>query len=132
MIRSTLIIGAIAGAVALGIAFSTKTETVSVRHVVDGDTFELSTGEKVRIQNVDTPELHPCRCAAECDLAAKARAFTVTALAGGSVNIERGRQDRYGRTVATVTVDGRDLGMMLIDAKLGRAYMGGVRQTWCE
>lgn len=50
----------------------------------------------------------------------------------GPVRIERiPRTDRYGRTIARVYVNGRDLGEMLIGAGLGRPYRGERRQTWC-
>jgi len=39
--------------------------------VVDGDTFRFG-GEKYRIADVDTPETHPARCAAEAALGAAA------------------------------------------------------------
>ena len=39
--------------------------------------------------------------------------------------------DKYGRTLARVYLDGRDLSDMLIEAKLGRPYNGERRLTWC-
>lgn len=99
---------------------------------IDGDTLSRG-GERVRIENVDTPELHPCRCARECELGQRAAMFTQDALADATaVRILRtGRKDRYGRTIARVYVDGRDLGEMLIAAGLGRPYRGERRQSWC-
>lgn len=99
---------------------------------VDGDTLALGQ-ERIRLENVDTPELHPCRCPAECALAEKAKTFTQAALDRGPVRVERiPRVDRYGRSIARVTIGGRDLGEMLIAAGLGRPYRGERRNPWCE
>ena len=37
-------------------------ETVTVSRVIDGDTVELTTGEKVRYIGMDTPEIRPNEC----------------------------------------------------------------------
>ena len=39
--------------------------------------------------------------------------------------------DRYGRTLAHLTVNGRDVGGVLIGEGLARQYNGGRRQGWC-
>lgn len=98
----------------------------------DGDTIiESATLEKVRVMGVDTAEMK-ARCQAELDLARAAKAFTAQALERGPVTLERGRLDKYGRTLALVRIDGRDLAEMLIGAGLGRRYSGGKREGWCR
>ena len=53
-------------------------------------------------------------------------------LASGEVRvIESGKLDRYGRTLAHLTVNGRDVGGVLIGEGLARPYNGGRRQGWC-
>jgi micrococcal nuclease len=100
-------------------------------YAIDGDTISINQ-ERIRLENVDTPELHPCRCPAECDLGKRAHAFTQRAIASGVVTVDRtGRVDRYGRTIARVLVNGSDLGEALIAAGLGRPYNGVRRQSWC-
>ena len=44
-------------------------------------------------------------------------------------DIERGK---YFRIVATVVVDGRNLGDLLIDQKLAIPYDGGRKVKWCD
>lgn len=95
---------------------------------VDGDTIDLD-GERIRVLGVDTPEIN-CHCQRECGMARAAKAFTAERLRG-QVGIERHGKDRYGRTLARVTVDGIDLAVLLVDAGLGRPYGGGKRKSWC-
>ncbi len=98
---------------------------------VDGDTLVFGK-ERIRIKNIDAPETHPCRCALECDLGGKATVFTQLAVDTSTVTVERReRKDRYGRTIARVYVDGRDLGEMLIEAGLARKWRGR-REPWCN
>ncbi|WP_022697946.1 thermonuclease family protein [Euryhalocaulis caribicus] len=92
--------------------------------VIDGDTFEvLSTGERVRIENIDTPEVGGrSECRAERQLAALATTYAESLFEGAAVEIERQGEDRYGRTLARVSVDGRDFGEEMI--------AGGYAVTW--
>lgn len=103
----------------------------------DGDTIVMASGEVVRLENVDTPELR-CECTAECRLALRALTLTREAVAGGVMLARRvtgdGRPspDRSGRTIALVRLpDGRDLGELLIRSGLGRPYHGERRRGWC-
>ena len=41
-------------------------------------------------------------------------------------------QDRYGRTLAVVLADGRDVAEVLIGEGLAREYHDGRRDGWCE
>jgi endonuclease YncB( thermonuclease family) len=112
-----------------------------VVRVIDGDTVEVEAtiwlGQRLRTQvrlwGVDAPELKG-RCAAERRLAARARAYTAAALAGGRVALHDVRHDKYGRRVLArlVTDQGRDLGRALIAAGLARPYQGERRGGWCD
>jgi micrococcal nuclease len=97
--------------------------------VSDGDTIRLG-AERIRIVGLDTPELN-ARCPAERELAVEARGFLRGLLAAGAVGIERRGADRHGRTLAVVTVNGRDVAALLIAAGLARPYDGGRRAGWC-
>jgi endonuclease YncB( thermonuclease family) len=108
--------------------------------VIDGDTLVIAAriwiGQtietRVRLVGVDTPELRGA-CDGERDRAAAARDFVAAAVAGGDVVLWNIRYDKYGgRVLARVeTPAGADLGRLLIDAGLGRAYDGGARTPWC-
>lgn len=98
----------------------------------DGDTIRAG-DERIRIIGIDTPELGKrARCAAELKAAEKARDFLTSALKTGPVTITRQGQDVYGRTLAYVHVNGRDIAETMIDLELGRPYMGGRRGGWCD
>ncbi len=99
--------------------------TRRVERVVDGDTLVLEGGEKVRLLGVDTPEtVHPHR---PVEAGGKeAAAFTTRAAAGQRVSVSHdpraGQTDRYGRTLAYVTLpDGRVLNEELLKRGLGRS-----------
>ena len=99
--------------------------------VVDGDTFWID-GEKVRIAGIDAPETHPSHCAEEARLGSAATGRLRALLNSGAVtmtSIDRNR-DRYGRLLRNVSVNGRDVGDVLIGEGLAREYAGG-RRPWC-
>jgi micrococcal nuclease len=87
--------------------------------VVVGDTFDLGT-ERIRVMGVDAPELHGAACASEYRRAVQARDRLADLLADGPA-IARHGLDRYGRTLAVVTVDGVDVADVLIGGDHGLA-----------
>ena len=98
--------------------------------VHDGDTIRCGP-ERVRIANIDAPELpdspkcHDRRVSyAWCDYRAgyAARDALAALLSRGRVSIERIGTDRYGRTLATVSVNGVDAGEYLIARGLARPW----------
>ena len=98
--------------------------------VHDGDTIRCGS-VRVRITNIDAPELpdsskcHDRRVSyAWCDYRAveASRAALVRLLSRGRVMIERLGTDRYGRTLATVSVGGVDAGDHLISQGLAKPW----------
>lgn len=98
--------------------------------VHDGDTVRCGQ-ERIRIANIDAPELPGSpRCGARrgrtawCDFETgfRARDALRVFLAGGPASIERQGRDVYGRTLATVSVNGMDAGRYLIRHGLARAW----------
>ncbi|MFN3469787.1 MAG: thermonuclease family protein [Novosphingobium sp.] len=114
------------------------TASACVARVSDGDSLRLCSGERVRLIGIDAPELRgSSRCAPAalarlknsrnppwCDHARGDEARTALArfIAGGTVQIERRGLDAYGRTLARVTVNGRDAGDRLISRGLARPW----------
>jgi micrococcal nuclease len=99
---------------------------------IDGDTMEVPGRGRIRLLGIDTPELHPCNCALECDLGNRAKRRAQELLNSGPRSFSpSGERDRYGRILADITVDGRDLAAVLIREGLGRPYSGGKRRAWC-
>ena len=64
----------------------------------DGDTCTTTTGERIRLARIDTPELR--RKSAEPAPAKAARDHLRDLVVGKKVEIRRITEDRYGRTVA--------------------------------
>lgn len=99
--------------------------------VVDGDTFWFQ-GEKIRIADIDTPELSPPRCEAERIKGEAAKARLLALLNDGKFSLSAGLrdEDKYGRKLRTVTRAGRSIGSALIDEGLARRW-DGARHGWC-
>jgi Staphylococcal nuclease homologue len=85
--------------------------------VVDGDTVDLSTGERVRIIGIDTPERgQPCFAEASVAMAELVMNQVVTVSPGA-----RDDRDTYGRLLRYVDVNGVDAGKALIERGLAIA-----------
>ena len=98
--------------------------------VIDGDTFRYA-GEKIRIADIDTPEVNG-RCASEKALAARATDRLAVLLAAGPFKLEPvdRDEDRYGRKLRIVTRGGRSIGDQLVSEGLARTWSGR-REPWC-
>lgn len=134
----------------VGVVFAYTGERVPAAepyYYVDADTFDLQTKPfpnwsvplRIRLMNVNTPEVRASKCPREKELANKATAFVKSALSKPGAKIELsslGGFDDYNRYLATVTVDGEDLGEMLVDAGLARVwtdkYEGQTKMYWCD
>lgn len=108
---SMLVLGALAGC-APESTCGPSTGTVSF--VVDGDTFELESGVRVRVLLADAPETTSGKndCYGE-----EAKRYTIGLIAGKKVELsydELGCTDKFGRTLAYVKVDGVELNSELV------------------
>ena len=86
--------------------------------VTDGDTITVLSGTertKIRLQGIDTPERGQ-------DFSKKATRFTSRLVAGQQVRIFPRERDRYGRLVARVEVDTKDVALELVKAGLAWHY----------
>lgn len=119
----------------VGWATPARAEPVDGRrvYVIDGDTVRLATGETVRLWNIDAPETSRARCEAEAALGYRAKERLAQLLRSGRVAVVRdepnGRLvDQYGRALARLTADGRDVGEALIAQ--GLATRWPQRRDW--
>ncbi len=111
-----------------------------VVRVIDGDTFEarvhvwpgLDVTTKVRLRNIDAPELH-ARCVDESTKAQAARTALEQMLAAGGVMLSRVGIDKYGGRIDALvaTHDAADVSAALLGGDFARAYDGGRRGGWC-
>jgi micrococcal nuclease len=114
--------------------------------VVDGDTIRIA-GETFRLVGFDAPETYRAQCSSERDLGNRATFRLRQLVAGGGIDLERvvcscwpGTEGtphcNYGRSCGVLRVYGRDVGELLIEEKLARAYVCGrtscpPREAWC-
>lgn len=78
--------------------------SVTIKTCWDGDTCRTSTGEKIRLACIDTPELTGPR--ADPVPAKAARDYLRRMVVGKQVGIRRINKDRYGRTVGELFLAG--------------------------
>ena len=99
--------------------------------VVDGDTIWLA-GEKIRLVNIDAPEVKG-RCRAETQRAAAATRALARMLDRQPIRIVRQGQDRFGRTLAAVATSTGDAGARLVSNGLAVEWHGRREpvSTWC-
>lgn len=101
--------------------------------VVDGDTFWFQ-GEKIRIADIDTPEIHQPRCAKEHRLGLAATARLVELLNGGPFELRQTDSrdvDRYGRKLLVVVRGDLSLGDQLVSEGLAHRWIGR-KVSWCD
>lgn len=105
-----------------------------VRYVTDGDTFRLTSGERIRIANIDAPETRSgqARCKRELARGAAATQRARALLDHKAVTFERtGRS--YNRTVARVRLNGRDLGETLVTMGIAKPWLRRQpKPDWCS
>lgn len=100
--------------------------------VVDGDTIWWR-GQNLRLENYDTPEPYNDICGGqrEIALAHRASARLLELLNANPFTVQTSGTDRYGRTLATVRIDGADVGDILISEGLARRWPDG-HEFWCD
>lgn len=111
-------------------AVTTAGEQVTV---VDGDTVDIG-GKRFRLQGFDTPEVYHARCGRERDLGLLAAARLIELMRAGPVEVvySSGRE-KWGRGLARIKIDGRDVAEALIAGGHARAYDGKSRRgSWCD
>jgi micrococcal nuclease len=116
----------------LAARFTICGETLRVNCVVDGDTF-WHLRVKIRIADIDAPELSPPRCEAERikGEAAKRRLLTLLNAGPFSLVVADRDEDRFGRKLRVVMRIGHSLGSTLVAEGLARPW-GGPRRSWCD
>lgn len=88
--------------------FVKKSTTEStVKEVLDGDTFMLMNGDRIRLLSVDAPEKG--RCGAQ-----EATEALSALIAGKSVTIKEERRDQYGRRMGLIYVGGTLVNEMML------------------
>ncbi len=100
--------------------------------VVDGDTLWIN-GEKVRVADIDTPEISTPKCSEELALGNRATRRLIELVNEGPFQLQAWPDrdtDRYGRKLRVLVRDGRSLGDRLVSEGLARTWSGR-REPWC-
>ena len=121
-----LVLVLLAALVATGILFPESAgDALSGRaRASDGDSIRLN-GDRIRLLGIDAPELdQTCTDAHgrewQCGQRAKERMAAL--LSGGEVRCLSRRRDRYGRALATCTVNGTDIAATMVSEGLAVSY----------
>lgn len=104
---------------------------VRINCIVDGDTFWHG-GRKIRIADINTPEISNPGCGSEKRLGERAKVRLHGLLNQGNFSLQPvGRdQDKYGRDLRIVTRSGQSLGDILVAEGLAERWQG-TRKNWC-
>ncbi|MDO1585467.1 thermonuclease family protein [Rhizobium oryzicola] len=100
--------------------------------VIDGDTLWID-GTKVRIADIDAPEISEPKCASELALGNRATQRLIELVNQGPFELQAwpGRdKDRYGRALRVLVRHGHSLGDVLVSEGLARSWTGR-REPWC-
>ncbi len=117
--------------VAGGVSFSICHGNSAANCIVDGDTLRVG-GVKIRIADIDTPEVFSPQCAEELALGNRATQRLQVLMNAGAFELHRVErdEDRYGRKLRVVVRDGHSLGDVLVAEGLARTW-DGARHPWC-
>jgi endonuclease YncB( thermonuclease family) len=97
--------------------------------VIDGDTIRHE-GVKIRLADIDAPEISTPKCFCEHDLGQEAKRRLLELLNGGPITIvpTRGSDaDRYGRKLRVILQNGHSVGGILVAEGLARRWDGARR-----
>ena len=106
----------------IGVSTYPASAAVTITKVYDGDTITLSTGERVRLLQIDTPELSPEECYAE-----EARSALVGLLnSQGQLTLKADpkldKVDRYGRLLRYVYIGKTNINLKLVEIGAAAPY----------
>ena len=102
----------------------------------DGDTCYVTvdgTKTKIRLLELDTPEISKPKCDAELQLGLKARDY-LNDLIDNATTIEFKTdytEDYFGRILTYLIVDGEDVSAKIVKNNLGVVYDRNSKQDWC-
>ena len=107
------------------------------RYCYDGDTCYVTVdgaNTKIRLLELDTPEISKPKCAAELELGLTARDYINTRIENAqTIEFKTDYElDWFGRTLSYLIIDGDDISAELIKNNLGVVYKKGSKMDWCQ
>ena len=107
------------------------------RYCYDGDTCYVTMdgkNTKIRLLELDTPEISKPKCDQELQLGLKAREY-INSLIMNASSIEFKtdyKKDYFGRILSYLIIDGEDVSTKIISHNLGVVYDRNNKQDWCK
>ncbi len=106
---------------ALAFGMSSASASFQVARINDGDTLTISTGQKVRLLQIDTPEISPAEC-----YGAEAHRALISLIGKSSITLEADSesddQDQFGRKLRYVKVGKTNLNLKLVQIGAATPY----------
>lgn len=123
--------------IVVGCAATAVAEPAVVTLVLDGDTYDVRFADgrldRVRVAHIDTPETGwKAKCPEELAWGNRAKARARDLLTGRTVDVVAApKREKWGRLLATVSVDGVDVASLLLAEMLATPYEGRTKPDWC-
>ena len=107
------------------------------QYCYDGDTCYITMNgmkKKIRLLELDTPEISKPKCNAELELGIKARDYLNNLIANASTIEFKTEylEDYFGRVLSYLIIDGEDVSSKIIDNQLGVVYDRNQKYDWCQ
>ena len=93
----------------------TKTPNIIVTRIIDGDTIELINGQKLRLKGINAPEK-------SMQFNQETTEFVKQLIENKSIKIESHGTDKYGRTLAYIFIDGKNINKEILKEGLATLY----------
>jgi micrococcal nuclease len=94
----------------------------TITKVYDGDTITLSTGERVRFLQIDTPELSPAACYSQEARSALASLLNMPGQLTLKTDPKLDKVDRYGRLLRYVFIGKTNINLKLVEIGAAAPY----------
>ena len=110
---------------AIGVSISggySASAATTITKVYDGDTITLSTGEKVRFLQIDTPELSPAECYGQEARSALVSLLNTPGQLSLKIDPKLDKVDRYGRLLRYVFIGKTNINLKLVEIGAAAPY----------
>ena len=107
------------------------------QYCYDGDTCYVTVdgkNNKIRLLELDTPEISKPKCDEELELGLKARDYINDLIVNAS-SIEfktKYKEDYFGRILSYLIIDGEDVSAKIVSNNLGVVYERNNKKDWCN
>ena len=107
------------------------------RYCYDGDTCYVTVdgaNTKIRLLELDTPEISKPKCEQELEWGLRARDFINNRIENAqTIEFKTNYElDWFGRTLSYLIIDGEDISAELVRNNLGVVYKKGIKVDWCQ